>query len=486
MTDLLSTQPRRLLGAVLLALSACKPVELDPIVTDSATAPDDTTDPGSTATATDGLTSSTGPSTGPSPSTTGDNTTGDEPLPGCDEPVSQCKLDIDRDGVMFHCDNAPSHGNPDQSDVDGDGIGDVTDLCPTLPGNDSSDIDKDGIGNACDLCPRQPAVYNDGLAQVSERMKVRNIPQVEDSDHDGIGDACDNCVRTPNCQAYGDADPYALGDPIDREAIDCQADVDNDLIGDACAGTTLPGAAGPVGFGLTDDFDQDGLTNDEDACPRQPVAPQACDGPEDCPAGSACFGGQCDHVDSDQDGVGDICDTCPWSGNPQQVQMGQAAEDDLDGDFVGTACETHDSAASLPDPRPFGFYDGSANGYCCVRLHPSGTVLDPDGETVPLPPKVLHRPGVVELPPGCTEEAQPLGGSVDLATLWASFCLLPQWDQDFDGLGDMVDLCPWAFDPDNTLYVDDNDKEWEHYGKYCAGDYSPEHLDPAMMCLPGA
>src|SRR5690606_33390885 len=182
---------------------------------------------------------------------TTDATTGEPPLPSCDAPVSQCALDPDRDGVMDHCDNAPHHTNPDQSNVDGDAFGDVIDLCPTLPGEeDLADTDKDGIGDSCDLCPRPPASYNDSDAPVPYYMQVRNIPQVEDSDHDGIGDACDNCVRTPNCQGYGDGlEPFALGDAIDREASDCQTDLDADLIGDACAGTTMPGAAGPVEIG---------------------------------------------------------------------------------------------------------------------------------------------------------------------------------------------------------------------------------------------
>lgn len=388
---------------------------------------------------------------------------------------------------MSHCDNAPAHFNPDQSDVDGDGIGDVADLCPTLPSGESqADSDGDGIGNACDLCVKAAAHYNDSDAPVPERMKVRNIPSAADSDRDGIGDACDNCVRTPNCEGYGEGlDPYELGDPIAFDGPDCQVDADADLIGDACAGTTLPGAAGPVGFGLDDDFDQDGLRNGDDGCPRQPVPLQACDDDADCPANSDCVQGQCGHADIDGDDIGDICDTCPFVGNPQQVQMGQSEANDQDGDFVGFACETTPDADLVPDPRRFGFYDLSAGGYCCVRLDAAGTTLDPDGETVPLPAKVLARAGVGSLPPGCAQEGQPLNGAVDLATLWAGFCLMPQWDQDFDGIGDIVDLCPYSFDPANTLYVDDEDMQWEHYGEFCQGEYSPEHLDPAQMCLPG-
>ncbi|WP_434415962.1 thrombospondin type 3 repeat-containing protein [Nannocystis pusilla] len=202
MTRLHHCPPRRLLGAVLLAFSACKPVTLDPFETDGATV-----DPGSTG-------GSGGDDTGAAdsgPSTTADlTTTGDEPLPSCDGPVTDCKLDQDRDGFMAHCDNAPDHFNPDQSDVDGDGLGNVADLCPTLPvGEPKADSDKDGIGNACDLCAKAAAHYNDPDAPISERMKVRNIPSTADSDRDGIGDACDNCVRTPNCGDYGEGlDPY--------------------------------------------------------------------------------------------------------------------------------------------------------------------------------------------------------------------------------------------------------------------------------------
>ncbi|PCC67137.1 Thrombospondin type 3 repeat-containing protein [Nannocystis exedens] len=490
MTHLLARPPHRLLGCVLLALGACKPVALDPFETDGGTDPGGT-DPGGTVDP-----GSTGGDTGPgeqtsSPSTTADpattDTTGDEPLPSCEGPVTDCELDIDGDGRMFHCDNAPDYFNPDQSDVDGDGFGDVADLCPTLPvGHPKADSDKDGIGNDCDLCAQAAAHYHIPGVPIPERMKVRNIPSPVDSDRDGIGDVCDNCVRTPNCGDYGEGlDPFELGDPVISNSPDCQVDADFDLVGDACAGTILPGAAGPVGFGLDDDFDQDGLANGDDSCPRQPVPLQACDDAADCPAGSTCIHGQCGHVDTDADDVGDICDTCPFAQNPQQVQQGQSQENDFDGDFVGMNCETHSDGDETPDPRPFGFYDLSANGYCCVRLSATGTTLDPDGNPVPLPAKVLAQPGVGALPPGCAQEGQPLNGTVDLATLWASFCLMPQWDQDFDGIGDPVDLCPFSFDPDNTLYVDDQNMQWDNYGEYCSGEYAPDQRDPALMCLPG-
>ena len=50
----------------------------------------------------------------------------------------------------------------------------------------------------------------------------------------------------------------------------------HDVVGlDACEGMLSAGAAGPVGFLEGDDFDQDGLANIVDACPRQPVERRA-------------------------------------------------------------------------------------------------------------------------------------------------------------------------------------------------------------------
>jgi hypothetical protein len=488
-----------------------------------------------------------------------------------DEP--KCKEDPDNDGTPFSCDNADDHFNPTQADIDGDSVGDVWDLCPVLggdPGN-SADSDRDGVGNDCDNCRQTLDQYNDGasLAGIPAYLQVRNIPFQDDTDDDGIGDVCDNCVWTPNCESYGNESPlvpYRVGDPIAYGNDDvCQQDTNGDFVGDACAGMQRPGAAGAIGFGNDDDFDQDGITNMLDGCPRQPIADRIeCATSDQCPAGRTCADGLCNHLDSEQptgDGVGDECDTCPFSANPNQILEGGMQDDDKDGDFVGVACETTPSCDDRQDPLPLAFFPVRADQFCCTtqlvaaqmdwddpltEVRPDvaeGDLLlagtcdssdeihggsctplrapHPDSfvETLPvrtaelcsqeqvdgvwacrqLPSPVASRPGILVPPPGC-DEALATAGITALENLlaplthedfeadpdpfdalWQNLCFLPQFDQDYDGLGDSCDLCPFAFDPENKQFLDeDTGRLHPTFGAYCHGDYEPDNICDAV------
>ncbi|MCB9754637.1 MAG: thrombospondin type 3 repeat-containing protein, partial [Myxococcales bacterium] len=308
---------------------------------------------------------------------------------------AKCKEDKDGDGIPFSCDNAPDTTNPDQNDGDKDGFGDAEDLCVVTPQDqNTADSDRDGVGNTCDNCKERPSnVYNKGAAEagIPAYLLVRNIPFQDDWDFDGIGDVCDNCVKGANCFDFDQDNPYTVGTPLDTDDTNaCQkapADPMDETwkwIGDACFEGGVPielqGAAGPVGFGNNDDFDQDGIVNVQDKCPRQPVEGVACSDNTECGPDTACTGGICNHVDSDGDNVGNECDTCPGLPNPSQVMDGGMQDDDEDEDFVGSICETNSACANRPDPRPYGTFDVSVNGVCCtVAFDPTRMLTDPDG-----------------------------------------------------------------------------------------------------------
>ncbi len=398
----------------------------------------------------------------------------------CDDVLDRCKKDQDRDGIVFACDNAPDVANPAQRDLDGDGFGDAIDLCPVIAGesDDQLDSDRDGVGNACDRCAHDDDELEAALeaAGVPYVLWPRPAALQSDSDADGIGDACDAC-------------------PLGADA--------------SCDGAQAGVGVGPVGFGDGDDLDQDGLANSVDACPRLVVAPQACSDASECPADAECTAGRCNHADADHDLVGNACDTCPTAANPGQVASKDAAyADDPDHDLIGNACESTPACGEYPNRRPIGFFDVAVDGYCCVQTSTAAVgLVDPDGVPLAadcslvegpcreLPAALREQPGVGTLPPGCAELLDPecraqaievtledMGG--DLDALWSYACMLPPRDSDFDAITDECDFCSFAFDPDNTVYVDANGREWPSDGKYCNGDYSLDSLDPANGCVP--
>ena len=159
-------------------------------------------------------------------------------------------------------------------------------------------------------------------------------------------------------------------------------------------------------YQFADDYDDDGIEDPSDNCPR--VANE-------------------DQADSDGDGVGDACDNCLNVPNPDQSDIdgdsiGDACDDDIDGDGIPNA---EDNCPTVPNPlfnetsQPD--IDGDGVGDAC----------DPD----------IDGDGIPNLEDPC-----PMNATITTPNQQQLAECFP--DRDGDGIADVHDLCPGIFDPD--------------------------------------
>ena len=198
--------------------------------------------------------------------------------------------DPDSDGLT-NTEECTRHTDPFVSDTDKDGVADGTDICPRSPpgstvdrrGCGTADADEDGISDDYEqhyqLNPSDPSDAlldsdGDGLTNLDE-FRLGSDPHSTDTDQDGVLDLTDRCPRTRTGARVGaegctsaDADRDGMPDEYENDygfdpknPDDAKEDFDGD------------GAANIIEYrkGMDPtrlDTDDDGITDDNDRCPR--------------------------------------------------------------------------------------------------------------------------------------------------------------------------------------------------------------------------
>ena len=194
-------------------------------------------------------------------------------------------------------------------DRDSDAVTDELDNCPDLATADRADWNANGLGDRCEDTDRDSkldfedncrTLYNPGQADWDND---RSGDVCDDFDGDRVTDDRDNCISTRNA----DQDDFPDNDGIGTA---CDADADDD-------GICYP--PGPVFASTLGVPRPGGCPANADNCPVHANARQ---------------------TDSDNDGFGDSCDSCPSAGN---------VGDYPDRDGVDNSCDVDDDNDNVPD-----------------------------------------------------------------------------------------------------------------------------------------
>lgn len=223
--------------------------------------------------------------------------------------------DFDGDCVADQLDVFPKDAT-ETVDLDGDGIGDNADM----------DADNDGLGDDCELNPDT----HRGEADCLNHFFVTD-PLNADSDDDGVVDGSDNCPLHAKDVDQDDVDFDGLGNF-------CDSDSDND-------GLTDDEEKGRGTNRLDADSDDDGLSDKAEVTAQTDPLKADTDGDVasgGLPDGTDAFPlDAAEWADPDKDGVGNNADLCDELAEPANV--------DTDGDGLGNICDTDDDNDGLTD-----------------------------------------------------------------------------------------------------------------------------------------
>ena len=428
-----------------------------------------------------------------------------------------CDEDDDNDGIL---DDGDESGDNSDAPCEPGETDDCDDNCRTVANLGQADNNVDGEGDACDNNDDNDSILDDGDGSgvigdnpcgggVVESCDdncalVTNESQV-DTDDDGDGNACDDdddadgvlddgdgsgvigdlpceggvvALCDDNCTLVANADQADLDDDLEGDACDLDDDGDgiNDEV-DNCQRVANPdqndseaGGGDGVGDACDEDDDNDGVLDDGDGsgvvgdgpCTAGGIA--GCD--DNCP-----FVANPTQVDAEADGIGDICDpdddndgapdtndNCQFVPNPDQNnhdvdRLGDACDDDDDGDGI---FDDGDGGGVIGDHPCTGGQTAGCDDNCIFQSNPNQSDLDGDGlgdaceddtDGDGVADALDCAPTMPEIYPGAPESCNGIDDDCDDSTdeEGAVDCTEYYFDHDVDGFGvtaKMRCLCP--------------------------------------------
>ncbi|MBT3465262.1 AAA family ATPase [archaeon] len=209
-------------------------------------------------------------------------------------------------------------------DFDSDGLCDcpsgpsINGVCPEYP--KIKDVDFDRCPHTKNLLCNNPSLIDtdmdglldDGNSKLDNYFCMPYQRLYVDNDHDFFPDCDDPCPLVPSNEYKGILGEKIIGTClISRESfIGLNNDQCTDFFFDFCITRSYDdGDNDGIATPCDDDVDNDGIKNDQDNCPfGKSLSLHVADDDEK----------NSDQKDSDGDGIGDLCDNCPNTYNPNQ------------------------------------------------------------------------------------------------------------------------------------------------------------------------